>query len=252
MTMNLHCLQEANPRACLQTLAETIINEGYDLIFLQELVEVIAFDLTTEIHDTGAYLIAQLKRENSAYQLVKSYAHESWGNCREYVGIITRLPIIQSQTVVLSERSDPTDIDRRVAQSVQIETDGKIVCCLSTHMSWPENNQSTKFLEQLDQLNQYVKTLNMPIILGGDLNITPDTKEYHALLAAGWVDAYYTMNHQHDWTCIEYEGETISYQHIDYILTNRSVVTTDVYRIFTTPTQMISDHVGVSAECTIL
>ncbi len=166
MTYNIH---HANPPAenegviDITTIAEIIKESGAELIALQELDSV-----TTRSNKVFQMeKLAQLLKMNFYFARAISYQGGSYG-----VGILSKFPIDDAQTILLPKDSDIKSEDRVLAMvKIQLPND-RFIYFASTH--WDVVTNENRLL-QAEKTSQVAAKLEFPVILGGDLNTKPES-----------------------------------------------------------------------------
>lgn len=176
MTFNLRFGELAS----LEELAGYINKQQPDLVALQEC------DWKT-------------KRDRAPKQAGKTFVNElayktemfgMFGKAIDYaggyygVGILSKYPIIKSERVFLPNPEPKSE--QRVLLIAEIELPGnKRVTLISTHLDYA--SAAVRKL-QIDFINQKIQTIKTPIILGGDFNAEPSSKEMMNSFSE-WMDA---------------------------------------------------------------
>lgn len=251
-TFNLHGLAEPDPMACLTTLANFIVANDFDVIFLQEIVAQFHPTANDPLAHTGTYLTNTLSKLGChGYTLHLSMAHEAWGTCHEYVGVLTRLPVLNSETVRISQTDDESDFNRRVVQVTTVKFQDSPLQCISGHFSWSDANDP--FGPQFAVLDDFIKTSKLPTIIGGDFNIESFSPAYIDVINRGYTDLYLVKGSDSDWTIFEeiagWHGKGSHGKRIDFIFANTPVIVTHALRHFTgSDKPMISDHASIAID----
>lgn len=165
MTYNVH---HANPPSRgkevieLDTIAATIRRAGADLVALQEL------DSVTIRSGKVFQLKVLAEKLGMHYHYGKAIDYEGGGYG---VGILSRYPIIEAQTVMLPKIEGFKGEDRVLAVAKVKLPGGKEIYFCSTHLdvSKAENRDL-----QAKAIVTIAKGLSLPVLLGGDLNATDD------------------------------------------------------------------------------
>jgi endonuclease/exonuclease/phosphatase family metal-dependent hydrolase len=136
------------------------------------------------------------KRERAPHQhgvkFVNEIAHRAgmfglYGKAINYkggyygVGILSRYPIIKSERVLLPQK--PKTEQRTLLVATAELPSGDLLTFVSTHL---EVSSSEARMEQVEFINRYFDEWPHPVILVGDMNAEPHTKEMQALVEAGW------------------------------------------------------------------
>ena len=97
------------------------------------------------------------------------------------VGILSRYPIIKSERVLLPHR-EGTEQRTMLVATAELPS-GELLTFVSTHL---EVKSSEARQEQVAFINKYFAKWPNAVVLVGDMNAEPDTKEMRALVEAGW------------------------------------------------------------------
>jgi endonuclease/exonuclease/phosphatase family metal-dependent hydrolase len=161
--------------ASMQEIGEYIKTENPDIVMLQEV------DWKTNRQrapkQNGVPMLNELAQVTGLFGIYGKALDYSGGYYG--VGLLSKYPIISSKRILLP---NPENKEQRVLLEAQIELPGKqIITVLSTHL---EHSSATTRLAQVSFINDYVNKINTPIILGGDLNATPNSQEISEGLSA--------------------------------------------------------------------
>lgn len=254
-SLNLHGLEEPNPRLSLTTLGDFLLANEYDVIFLQEIVELLEPLATDELWHTGEFLLNYLRTAGcDDYRLSIAHTHEAWGTCNEFVGILTRLPILEQVALRVSQTDDVRDFNRRVLMATTLQVAEQPFQFVSGHFSWSDSEDP--FAQQFAAFDDYVKTTKLPTILAGDCNITSFSPDYIDVINRGWTDLYLVKGSDADWTIAEeidgWEGSGAHGRRIDFCFANTPLRVSAATRHFTGDDRpMISDHVAIALEISL-
>lgn len=148
-------------RVDIERLASRIRASGADLVGLQEI------DRGTNRSD-GVDQIADLGRLlgfHSAYGAFMDYDGGQYG-----LGVLSRYPIVASQTVSIPDRKEP-----RVALLATIELpSGECVCLADIHFDCIEDD--TERYGQAQIVASALREVEVPCLLMGDFNDEPDSR----------------------------------------------------------------------------
>ncbi len=139
--------------------------------------------------------LPQINAENQVSLLNKSlrYKYENtaitrlqdspvYENYREGLGIISKYPILKSETIILKQQ--PHDEHQRIVQLIDILYQDTIVKFANLHFSISDNDENLP-REHLIELMQILESRGETRILGGDFNM--DDIDIHSDL---WQDKY--------------------------------------------------------------
>src|SRR3989344_468874 len=168
----------------LDAFVDFLKQENPDIVAMQEVTsgDVSYYhDKTVDVFEyvkakTGfdGYFGSNLKFADSAESLL--------GNA-----VLTKLPITGSKVLSLKEFRPviPSELEdrsifpylARLAVDAMIDVDGRTVHAISWHGAWTAPPQdTTETLRQAQLVADYLKKINEPFILGGDLNNIPESK----------------------------------------------------------------------------
>ena len=172
LTYNIHAGRDASGVNNLQRVADLIESTRPDVVLLQEV------DRTTT-RSGGADHLAELERMTKM--------HAVFGKAIDFQGgqygiaILSRWPIDTSETIAL--RGTPAEA--RVA--LVAETGGLRI--INTHFDASDNEAFR--LEEVGHLVEEISRFRrLPMVVGGDLNSTPDSAVYTRLRENGLRDAF--------------------------------------------------------------
>uniref|UniRef100_UPI003216DB13 endonuclease/exonuclease/phosphatase family protein n=1 Tax=uncultured Draconibacterium sp. TaxID=1573823 RepID=UPI003216DB13 len=155
--------------ASMEQIGSYIKNEAPDVVLLQELDWKTYRKRAPKQH--GVPMINVLASATEMFGIFGKaidYADGYYG-----IGILSKYPIISSKRIFLP--NPPPEKEQRVMLEVQIELAGKnVVTVLCTHL---EVSSAEKRQAQIDFINSYTESIKTPVILGGDFNDTPESKE---------------------------------------------------------------------------
>ena len=179
LSYNIHQGRGADGGIDLQRLASIIKRVEPDLVALQE---VDRETKRSEGVDQAAGL-GKLTDLQHYFAQAMSFQGGGYGNA-----LLSKAPIGLAYTETLP-LSGPPDQEPRVVAiaelAIQDDTLPGIAFC-GTHLN---HQSSVTRLGQVRAINDEVLlSPNLPTILAGDFNFTPDSKPYRAMITAGWVD----------------------------------------------------------------
>lgn len=180
-----------------QPIVDFIANEQPDVVLLQE----VKFDLLQSVYSQSVDVNRLLPRPFPFTQttISKFYQSSSGDTYREGLAVLSRLPITQSETLVLNKQLD--DKHPRIVQNIDIEADGKSIFLSNIHLS---NNKYS--VEQLKELLSILKARGERRIIAGDFNIF-DLEESKDL----YTDEYTSSIAFKNYVSFPSEGHTLDY-----------------------------------------
>lgn len=119
--------------------------------------------------------------------LLPTYPNYYLEPSRMGAAVFTRWPVTAAESVPLAKGGG----EGAIAARVQIDWRGSAVTVLGVHLNWPLGPRNSAFRNQeLASLVQFAKAQQEPLIVAGDLNLTPWSEYFRdALSASGLHDA---------------------------------------------------------------
>ncbi|MBI3189262.1 MAG: endonuclease/exonuclease/phosphatase family protein [Ignavibacteriales bacterium] len=232
-----------NPSARLTAIIENLKQLQPDIIGIQEINET----LNGGGLDNQAKTIAESLSIffGTTFTFYNAYTHLSWNNqYREYIGIITKHPVVQQGFTQLVQGTFP----RKVAWNYINTPLGKIHF-FNTHFDYQSTSvrlqqatQAMNFITQKETLLQSVATL-----FTGDFNDTPGTSPINYILNAGFWDSFAKANPSRSGYTVPSNAPTSKIDFIFYRSTggltidSSTVIMNQPYSAGSFP----SDHLGV-------
>lgn len=178
MTYNIH---HCNPpsegsKIDVEAIAKVINKEKPDFVALQEV------DINTERSGKGknqAKLLAELTGMKFFFSKAIDHQGGDYG-----VAVLSRFPITDSLRYILPIDNSIGGEQRTIAAVTAEVAKGKKVIFASTHLDLKEQNRLT----QAALIVQHFGNKDIPVILGGDFNATPDSK------VISYFDQYFTRS----------------------------------------------------------
>lgn len=270
LTINVHAWVEVNALSKLYTLADTIINENYDIVALQEVNQLIVTDEIPIEYNFPSKTAIKIKTDNFAFVLQEtlqkkgSHYDWAWSDCHigykiyeEGVAILSKYPIKEIDEILLRDGLDFEDVRRRKALGVATELSGELIWFYTGHFSWWTREGENLFIEEWNIINAHLKEKRKkyPVFLMGDFNNDASIKEegYELITKKdGWYDVYSLAkktggNHTVSKEIDGWEGN-YSKLRIDYIFASELYSVESCRVVFdSNHYEIISDHFGVDA-----
>ncbi len=230
LTLNLHCLSidgtaYGSNDARFAAIAETVADEGVDVLLLQEVCDDGAVD-------AGEALRAALSAAGAGdFQIHAAFAHVAWegtaDEARESVAVMARALASPS---TLDHRVQ--DGLRRVAANATVETALGSLRATSVHLdhrSAPARLAQAREAGAVALSEAYDGAL--PSVVGGDLNAARGSDAHGAFGALGYLDA----------------SDTAGGGRIDHVFLHRGAPlrAVEARRVFDDVATRVSDHPGV-------
>lgn len=133
-----------------------------DIVFFQEVM----FDAENSPYPQSKQINDKLSMpyHNSHASITRYYLHSDGHESREGLAVLSRFPVTNSETIVLTKHTD--DKHTRIIQKVDIQVNGQNVTFTNVHFS---NNQYST--EQLAETLQIIKATEGKGVILGDFNI---------------------------------------------------------------------------------
>lgn len=180
LTYNIHHGEGSDGKFDYDRLADIIKSVEPDLVALQEV------DVKTRRSDgvDQAAVLGELTGMDPFFARAMPYQGAGYGNA-----LLVKAPPGMATTETLALHAKAGEEPRVVAIATLAQGDEALfnLAFCGTHLSH-QSGQSR--LSQVREINDEVgHNPDLPTILAGDLNFTPDSEPYRAMIDAGWVDA---------------------------------------------------------------
>ncbi len=259
LTLNCHSWQEENQLMKIKYLAQTIVENSYDVIALQEVSQAADEECVSGKIKKNNYafvLLEELKKLGiTEYTLVWDLSHYiTNGTYEEGVAILTKHPIMEEHSFFVSESKDVKNNwkTRRIVGGT-INYNNKPLSFYSCHMGWWHDEQEP-FKNQVDTLLQLVNR-DQSFFLMGDFNndAALEGEGYEYLIRNGLFDTYHLADDKDEGITVKgkISGWSDNKQdlRIDLIVTNRPVKVDYSKVIFNSRNKnVVSDHFGVEVK----
>ncbi|GKU83603.1 endonuclease/exonuclease/phosphatase family protein [Niallia sp. NCCP-28] len=257
LTLNCHSWLEENQLDKIKILAQTIKEQEYDVIALQEVNQSIAAEHVNGIIKKDNFMLVlldYLKKENILnYEYTWDFSHIGFDIYEEGLGILTKHPIIEKYSFFITKTVDPNYWKTRKIIGTKIKYNNKHITFYSCHLGWwGEEEEPGK--QQIDTLCDEALQDEL-IFLMGDFNNDANKRNegYDYLLSKGLYDTY-QLSKVKD-SGITVAGKIAGWDNnkagirIDYIFSNHKVEVNHSTVIFNgTNKPVISDHFGLEVE----
>ena len=194
-----------------------------DIVFFQEVVylpEESAETQPTELNE----LLQYEHRHSIVSRLQTSPLYE---NYREGLCILSKYPVVQSETLVLKQ--NPNDHLQRIVQLFDVNQDGKVVKYANVHFA----EKPEMAYEHLEELLHILRSRNEQRIIVGDFNV-PDLEQHIAL----WQEEYVASTKE------RYVSYPANEFRIDYVLVPKA---NEIISVVVSP-DGLSDHRALTVE----
>lgn len=163
--------------------------------------------------------------ENSAVTRLQASPH--FENYREGLGLISKWPILKSETFILKQQSH--DEHQRIVQLIDIKVGETVVKFANVHFSISDNDENLP-REHLRELIEVLDSRGETRIIGGDLNM--DDVDLHADI---WNEHYISSS------VVPYITYPSMNKRVDYFLLPKEYAFLDIH----TSGDGLSDHRGL-------
>lgn len=265
LTLNLHTYQEevhtkeldfysAYKEQIHSKIASFIEKEEIDFILFQEVGqhkdEVIVEPSLCFIKKYNAMKeILDLCHTN--YYFSYDFAHYGWNIWEEGVGIVSKVPFSQTQSLYVSKSKDLENFQSRKLIIGQCEIDGVSFIVCSVHLNWWNQGFQEEVEQMIKELKKYKDKV---LILGGDFNNAYHTEGYTYFIkrckeeGIYLQDSYLVGNPMDEYQPTIREDAFAKNQRIDYIfLSEEQCVVKKSSICFSDDSEegRVSDHYGV-------
>lgn len=257
LTLNCHSWQEDNQLEKMKTLAETIAENDFDVIALQEVSQrmdsPIAFGAVRE--DNFALVLVEELRKLGAedYHFTWDFAHLGYEVYEEGLAILTKHNIEEEYSFFISRGQDQSFWKTRKIVGAKILANGQPISFYSCHLGW-WHDEEEPYQFQADSLLEQVKN-DGTFFLMGDFNNPASVRGegYDYLLNQGLHDTFELAAEKDSGVTIA--GEIAGWDdnkqdlRIDLILAGQQVEPKYSRVIFNGKNKpVVSDHYGVEVE----
>lgn len=266
LTLNTHSWMEDEPLQKLEILADTIIEQAFDVICLQEINQLIDSLVVTKplnyhqvagtpaIHEDNFVLklVDRLWQKGQTYYWSWAYNHIGFDIYHEGVAILTKTPFLEVNSLLVSDVDDETDYHTRRALQAKVTVGQKTFNFVSLHLSWWEKG----FEEEWQKLEAQLKAeQGDTFFLMGDFNNPQGNPGYQLVLASDLQlqDSHVVAKDVYGQATIEkeiagWEGNKEALK-VDYIFTSQGISVQQSQVIFNDANYpIISDHCGLAVQ----
>lgn len=261
LTLNTHSWQEDKQLEKLEIVAQAIIEQGCDVIALQEVnqcqdslvVDASILSNHTVLANNYGYLLQQkLAEHGHHYQLTWDFVHQSYEVYQEGLAFLTRLPILEHEVINLNDNYDVNFWKHRRAVRIKVASQQGEFDFYNCHCGWWNDSESPFD----DHINRITATLSTGLsFLLGDFNNPSHIRNegYDYVLQRGLIDCYQMAEKKDEGSTVikNIDGWQQNSQalRIDLILSNQLVVVKQHQTIFNNDFYpIVSDHFGVLVE----
>ena len=242
LTLNLHCLEEEGLETKQRLIVDTILSKDIDIVFLQEVAGSISETNMSE-DNYGFVLQRLLEEEGEHYDFHFQAIKKSFSKYDEGIGILSKHPLLFSISKTISKSQSYDNWKTRKILAYRLKDEQENILVATTHFGWSDGYEV--FEEQFDLATKDFSDTDL-IIVAGDFNISPGSKEYRHIIEKGWLDIFESSDISNEPTFI---GDTVNHMklsRIDHMVTNRPVRLLNAEILF--KDIVVSDHYGLYAE----
>lgn len=253
LSLNLNTYQEDRQFDKFMKIAKTIVDENIDVVLFCEAGQSLMSPyIEGDIRkDNAIKLICDKVNEllgTQVYRFKWEMVHFGFKVYEEGVAIMSKHELNDIKATYITKTSDHFTFKSRKVLKATINN----IDFYSCHMGW-EDDEVEPFNYQLNQLHQFIKTTseNKLAIIGGTFNNDVKTKSYQDVVKAGYIDLYVKgkPDGMFDETYILPFGyQKDSNYRLDYIFSNKEVLTIKQAKYIFEGNNRVSDHVGIVIE----
>lgn len=261
LTLNTHSWMEKKQDDKLNITANTIIEEDFDVVLLQEIkqhlqTKVSSNDGTKIRNDNYAYLLISKLNELSGYEKYFFSCDMFKGPMGDFfeegIATITKHEIKKSESIQLTKNIKESNWKFRKALYTEIEIDNTIYGFLNAHLGHFDDMQAS-FSYQLKGLKEILNP-DLINIIGGDFNVVYKEIGYTFLRDyTGFYDLHELYENQNNLSdeIFTIPGDIAGWKNdhgkkrIDYIFSNKDLDVEKSVVIFNDKNKpLVSDHYG--------
>lgn len=244
LTLNLHCLVEENLEKKQKMIAEAIIENKIDIVFLQEVAQTKSKEKLVE--DNYALCLQTLLEEmGSRYNLYYESIKESFGIYDEGLAFLSKPSLEFVAFPYISKTRDYGNWKSRRILVYSLNSE-KTITLATTHFGWSDGYE--KFEDQFD-LAETILQNHENVILAGDFNIVPGSAEYKYIIRKNWRDIF-EDDDENLYPTFRGDDTTLTKSvRIDYVMTRPVFEVLERKVLF--KDDRVSDHFGVLIEIVI-
>ncbi|WP_394136755.1 endonuclease/exonuclease/phosphatase family protein [Cytobacillus oceanisediminis] len=260
LTLNCHSWQEDQQLEKIKILAETIKENQYDVIALQEVSQHKLSPLVDRHIRRGNYglvLIEELKKLGvKDFQFTWDFSHIGYDVYEEGLAILTRHEIKEEYSFFITKSHDQNYWKTRKIAGTKILYQNRHISFYSCHLGW-WHDEEEPFKHQAESLLAQVQS-NDAFFLLGDFNSSAFSRDegYDYMISHGLYDTYELADEKDSGVTVKGKiagwDENKQDLRIDLILSNKLFQPKYSKVIFNGLNKpVISDHYGVEVEVEI-
>ncbi|MBP1043021.1 endonuclease/exonuclease/phosphatase family protein [Vagococcus sp. BWB3-3] len=262
LTLNTHSWLEDQQLTKIDTLAEQIACERYDIIALQEVNQLHQADGSLISWQPDNYLnllVTALEKKGLTYHWRWVATHLAYDKFDEGLALLSLHPIEEVAELLLSPPELAYDnYQRRKALGIKVTIQQQSYWFYSVHCSWWQPKQSIGFRYEWASLTKAIKlSATVPVFLLGDFNNPADItgEGYELITKSGWYDTFYLADHREGAATVEkniagWEDNQQAIR-IDYVFCSHALPIASSMILFNgVRGPLISDHFGLAVSLT--
>ncbi|MBC2579522.1 endonuclease/exonuclease/phosphatase family protein [Clostridium sp. DJ247] len=256
LTLNCHSWWEENQEEKIEIIANTIKEQDYDVISLQEVNQSIKKNIVfNNIKEDNFALVLLKELEKlscTAYKMLWDFSHLSYETYEEGVSIITKHEIVEegAYSFFLSNSKDREFWKTRKVLGASIKVNKQMIDFYSCHLGWWQDEEEP-FKEQVDKLLNNIKKDRLTFFMGDfNNNAFIRGEGYDYLMEKGLKDTF-TLAKEKD-SGVTVKGKIAGWDlnkddlRLDLILVNKDIDVEYSKVIFNGKNvPVVSDHYGV-------
>jgi maltose 6'-phosphate phosphatase len=180
MILNLHCYQEDNQDFKFSQIARAIGERQAEIVCLQEVAEHWNGGAGDWASNAANIINSRLPKP---YHLITDWSHLGFDKYREGVAILSRFPLLNTESRYVSESQDAYNIHSRKVVMAQVDVPYfGLINLFSAHLSWLEDG----FAEQFGRLHTWAASRLTDAVkatlLCGDFNVAAGSAGYRLVV----------------------------------------------------------------------
>jgi maltose 6'-phosphate phosphatase len=186
LTLNLHTLQEKEIEKKNKIIANFINEREVDIIFFQEVGQISEDPIYTNNIKTSNQLLSIFPKLKRKYNYDYRYKKRGFDKYDEGLAIVSKYPIIYSDSYYLSKSKDYYNWQTRTALLVNVDINGQQVDLITTHLGW--DSESEKLDSQLANFLNVINPRHISIC-AGDFNVPYNSSYIKKIKETGLIEA---------------------------------------------------------------
>jgi maltose 6'-phosphate phosphatase len=254
LTLNCHSWQEDDQLEKIKYLAETIYENNYDIIALQEVSQyresqIIYKNIRKD--NFALLLVEEIKKLGSNYNFIWDFSHYGYDIYEEGVALLSKQPFVSSKSFYISQSESVKNWKSRKIIGGSVNLDNEIYTFYSCHTGW-WNDEDEPFRYQGEKLLEVSKDADNKVFFMGDFNNDASItgEGYDFLIKNGLIDTFVVAETKDDGCTVPGEiagwENSSSKKRLDLILAGTPMEIYSSNVIFNGKNKkIVSDHFGV-------